>query len=72
MPINWIWFVFSPLLKILLTKFWQWVINNQKVTSIALSLKIKILIIYLNWLQQTTSIEDLKEQEQNNIDRDLK
>ena len=70
MPINWIWFVVSPLLKILLTKFWQWVINNQKVNSIALSLKIKILIIYLNYLQQTTSIEDVKEQHKNNIDRD--
>ncbi|MDJ0687159.1 MAG: hypothetical protein QNJ41_01485 [Xenococcaceae cyanobacterium MO_188.B32] len=70
MPINWIWFVVSPLLKILLTKFWQWVINNQKVNTIALSLKIKILIIYLIWLQQTTSKEELREKYQNNIDRD--
>ena len=59
MQINWIWFVVSPLLKILLNKFWQWVLDDKRVSAIALSLKIQILVIYLKFLLKTTSAEDL-------------
>ncbi len=59
MQINWVWFVVSPLLKILLNKFWQWVINTKTINAIALSLKIQILVIYLELSLKTTSTEDL-------------
>ena len=63
MQIKWVWIVVSPLLQILLNRFWQWVINSQTVSAIALSLKIQILvillIIYLELLLKTTSAEDV-------------
>ncbi|MDJ0634312.1 MAG: hypothetical protein QNJ34_14075 [Xenococcaceae cyanobacterium MO_188.B29] len=63
MQIKWVWFVVSPLLKILLNKFWQWVINTKTVSAIALSLKIQILVIllviYLELLLKTASTENL-------------
>ena len=63
MYLHWIWFFVSPLLKILLNKFWQWVLEDKRVKKLALPLKMQILVIllviYLELLLKTTSTEDL-------------
>jgi hypothetical protein len=46
------WIVFSPLLEILLSKFWQWIINNQKI-------RLQIVTLYLTWLIHHTTIKEL-------------
>jgi hypothetical protein len=53
---NLMWIVFSPLLKILLTKFWQWVINNKTV-------RLQIVTWYLAWLIHSTTIQELPPEE---------
>lgn len=55
---NVIWIVFSPLLKILLTKFWEWILNNKTV-------RLQIATLYLTWLIHTTKIKELLPEEEN-------
>ena len=58
MYINWIWFIFYYLLaksgeivlNILLEKLWEWVLKSDRLDRLATSLKLQILILYLDRL----------------------
>ena len=54
---NLIWIVFSPLLNILLRKFWEWILNHKTV-------RLQIVTLYLTWLMQTTKIKELLPEEE--------
>ncbi|BAU63324.1 hypothetical protein STA3757_06880 [Stanieria sp. NIES-3757] len=55
---NVIWILLSPLLKILLTKFWEWILNNKTV-------RLQIATLYLTWLIYIITIKELPLEEEN-------
>lgn len=72
MHINWIGFVILLVLRksgelvlgLLLAKFWGWVLSDENLSHLTQSLKLKILVLYLHWLLQTTTVERLEQKDE--------
>ncbi|PSB01228.1 hypothetical protein C7B64_19450 [Merismopedia glauca CCAP 1448/3] len=56
--INWIWVIVSPLLQLLLTKFWQWVLQKK-------TIRLQIVNLYLTGLIISYQIKELPPKKDN-------
>lgn len=67
MQVNWIWFVVllilskssETFLEVVLKKFWEWVLSDDNLKQLTRYFKLKMLVLYLDWLLQQNLDEKL-------------